>query len=64
MQKHLLFKQLVAWACNSYSTAPLSNYINNPIHQELIDKSDYNGNISDERVYLDLRASAGYTTEM
>ena len=42
----------------------MSDYINNPIYQELIDESDYNGNTSDERVYLDLRASAGYTTAM
>ena len=58
-QKHLLFKQLVAWTCNGCSTAPLSDYINNPIYQELPDKSNYNGDTSDERLYLALRASAG-----
>ena len=42
----------------------MSDYINNPIYQELPDKSDYNGDTSDERLYLALRASAGYTTEM
>ena len=31
--------------------------------QELIDEDSYNGVRSDERVYLDLRASAGYTSE-
>ena len=61
-QKHLLFKQFVAWTCNGCRTAPLSDYINNPVYQELIDESDYNGNTSDERVCLDLIASAGYTT--
>ena len=63
-QKHLLFKQFVAWDCNGCSTTPLSDYINNPINQELIDESDYNGDTSDERVCLDLRAGARYTTEM
>ena len=63
-QKYLLFKQFFAWVCNGCSIAPLSDYINNPVYQELIDKSDYNGDTSNERVYLDLRASAGYTTEM
>ena len=56
MQKHLLFKQFVTWACNSCSTAPLSDYMNNPVYQELIDETDYNGDARDDRVYLDLRA--------
>ena len=29
-----------------------------------IDKDAYDGNASDERIYLDLRASTGYTSEM
>ena len=62
-QKHLLFGKFVAWACNGCSMAPLSDYINNLVYQELTDKRDYNGDTSDERVYLDLRASARYTTE-
>ena len=37
-QKHLLYKQFVAWRCNGYSTAPLSDYINNPVYQELVDQ--------------------------
>ena len=37
----------------------MTNYINNPVYQELIDEDSY----SDERVYLDLRADAGYTSE-
>ena len=44
----MLLKQFVAWACNGCSTAPLSDYINNPAYHELIDESDYNGNTSDE----------------
>ena len=28
-QKHLLFKQLVAWSCTGSSVAPLTDYINN-----------------------------------
>ena len=35
-QKHLLCKQFVAWSCNG--TAPLSDYINNPVYQGLIDE--------------------------
>ena len=62
-QKYLLYKQFVAWSCNSCSTAPLTDYINNPIYQELIDEEDYFENKSNERIYLDLRASPGYRNE-
>ena len=62
-QKYLLYKQFVAWCCNSCSIAPLTDYFNNPIYQELIDKDKYDENTSDERICLDLRASSGYTNE-
>ena len=58
-----LFKQFVAWACGSCSIAPLTDYINNPIYQELVDENQYDGNTGNERVYLDLMASWGYTNE-
>ena len=41
----------------------MTDYINNPVYQELIDENDYNGVRNDERVYLDLQASAGYISE-
>ena len=62
-QKHLLYRQFVAWSCNRCSTAPLTDYINNPIYQELIDEDACFDNKSDERIYLDLRTSSGYTNE-
>ena len=48
---------------NLTSVAPLMDYINNPIYQELVDKDQYSENKSNERVYLDLRTSSGYTNE-
>ena len=45
------------------NTAPLTEYINNPIYQELINEDDYFGSKSDERIYLDLRTSSGCTDE-
>ena len=60
-QKYLLYKQFVAWSSNGCSTAPLVNYINNPVYQELTDKEHYCAERSNERLYLDLRASSGYT---
>ena len=62
-QKYLLYNQFVAWSCKGCNTAPLTDYINNPVYQELIDENDYNGVRSNEIVYLDLRASAGYTSK-
>ena len=62
-QKHLLYNQFVAWTCNGCSTAPLTDYINNPVYQELIDEDQYDSDKSDEMVYLDLRANSGYTEE-
>ena len=62
-QRHLLFKQFVAWSCKGSIVAPLTDYINNSIYQELIDEDAYREVRSDERVYLDLRASSVYTKE-
>ena len=59
----MLYKQFVAWACNDCSTTPLSDYLNKPVYQELIDEDAYDGYDSDERIYLDLTGSAGYTTD-
>ena len=48
-----LFKQFVSWSCNGYSIAPLTDYANNLIYQELPTESEYFSS-SDERLYLDL----------
>ena len=60
MEKYL---QFVAWCCNGCSVALLTDYINYPIYQELIEEDKYDTNVSDERIYLDLRAVLGYTNE-
>ena len=62
-QRHLLWKQFVAWNCKGSSVAPIVDYINNPIFQELPDKDKYFSQTSDERIYLDLRATSGYVKE-
>ena len=62
-QKHLLYKQFVAWSCNGSSVAPLSDYMHNPVYQELVSEDDYFDVKSDERLYLDLRASSRYVKE-
>ena len=62
-QRHLLYKQFVAWNCNGSRVAPLTEYTNNPIFQELPDEDQYFDVTNDERIYLDLRASSGYIKE-
>ena len=62
-QKHLLYKQFVAWHCNGSSVAPLTDYMANLIFRELPDEDEYFSLKSDQRVYLDLRASSGYVKE-
>ena len=62
-QKHLLYKQFVAWNCNGSSVAPLTDYMDNPIFRELPHEEEYFSLKSDERIYLELRASSGYVRE-
>ena len=53
----------MAWGCGGSSVASLSDYINNPVFQELVGEDDYFDFRSDERMYLDLRTSSGYVKE-
>ena len=62
-EKHLLRKQYIAWHCDGYTNAPSLDYVNNPVFQELLPENAYMSNTSDERIYIDLRDSLGYTNE-
>ena len=62
-QKHLLYKQFVAWNCNGSSVVLLTDYMDNPIFRELPGKEEHFSLKSDEKVYLDLRATSGYNKE-
>ena len=59
----MLYKQFVAWSCDSFSIGPITDYINHPILQELPMEEKYFCE-SDERIYIDLRYSGGYTNEI
>ena len=63
MQKLLLYKQFIVWNCNGSSVALLSDYMLNPAYPELVSEDEYFDVKSDERLYLDLRASSGYVKE-
>ena len=61
--KYLLHRQFVAWVCNGCSIAPLTDYSNNEMHRELPKQKEYFSS-SDEKLYIDLRRSKGYTDEL
>ena len=41
LQKYLLWKQYLAWYTNGWSTAPVRDFMNNPIAQELTKENEY-----------------------
>lgn len=49
-QRHLFYKQFVAWSCNGSSVAPLSDYRNNLVYQELTPEDGYFDVKSNERL--------------
>ena len=54
---------VVAKACDGCSTAPLTQYKNNEIYQE-ITEDKFADNDTDDRIYIDMRRSKGYTDEL
>ena len=63
-EKNILFKMLVAHACNGCSSAPLTQYKNNEIYQEITAEDEFTSNEKDDRIYIDMRRSKGYTDEL
>ena len=63
-EKHILYKMLAAYNCNGCSSAPLSQYINNEIYQEMPDEDKFADNERDDRTYIDMRRSKSYTDEL
>ena len=62
--KNILYKMFIAQQCKGCSTAPLTQYKNNEIYQEITSKDDYTTNDTDDRVWIDVRQSKGYTDEL
>ena len=54
----------IAYNCNGCSTAPLTQYNNNEIHQYITPEEEYRLNTRDDRIYIDVRRSQGYTNEL
>ena len=54
----------VAKQCNGCTTAPLTQYKNNEIYQEITTENDYTTNNTDDIIWVDMRRSKGYTDEL
>ena len=53
-----------AYNCNGCSMAPLTQYKNNEICQYITPDQEYRANTRDDRIYIDMRRSQGYTDEL
>ena len=62
--KYQLYCILAAFTCGGCSSTPLTQYINNPIYQELTEQDEYTGNERDDHIYIDMQRSKGYTDEL
>ena len=59
-----MYKMFVAYICNGATFAPLTEYKNNPIYQDMTDEYSYRNNEKDDRIYIDMRRSKGNTDEL
>ena len=63
-EKNLLYKLFVAYQCNGCTFAPLTDYKNNKVYQDMTDEFQYYGQKKDDRIYIDMRRSKGNTGEL
>ena len=62
--RNILYKMLAAFQCGGYSSATLSQFINNPVYQDMTREEMWGKNYKDDRLLIDLRRSKGYTDEL
>ena len=62
--KKMLHKKFIAHSCEGCSSAPLTQYKNNPIYQEITEEDKCTENERDDRIYIDMRRSKSYTDEL
>ena len=60
--RYVLYNAFVAWVTKGSNIVPNSDYLYNEVRQELPTRNKYFTD-SDERVYIDIRRSKGYTGE-
>ena len=61
--KNILYKMLVAHNCEGCSSAPLMQYRNIEIYQEMTEEDEFTTNSTDDRILIDMR-SKGYTNKL
>ena len=62
---HWLHEMFVAYFCGKGSSmTPITKYINNEIKQDMIKEKKYFSEESDEKIFIDMRRSKGYTDEL
>ena len=59
----MLYKMFLTYHCKGCSTAPLTQYKNNQIYQDIMPE-EYRGNRRGDRICIDMRRSQGYTDEV
>ena len=62
--KNILYKMLVSYNCQGCSSAPLKQYKNNEIYQEMTLEDEFRTNERDDRILMDMKRSKGYTDEL
>ena len=62
--KNILYKMLVAKACDGCSIVPLRQYKNNKIYQEITEEDTFADNETDDRIYIDMRRNKDYADEL
>ena len=55
--KHTLYSMFVTYNCNGCSAAPITQYRNNKIFQEITKEKDYFGSTSNKKLYIDMTRS-------
>ena len=60
----MLWKQFLACNTDGCSNVPVTDFMNNPIPQELLQETEYFSDDSDKRLYVDLRQNHGYTDKL
>ena len=62
--KNILYKMLVAYNCEGFSSVSLTHYRNNEIYQEMTEEDEFITNSRDDRILTDMRRSKKYTDKL
>ena len=54
----------IAYNCDGFSTAPLTQHKSNKIYKEITQQDKFATDNTDERLYIDMRRSQRYTEEL